>query len=206
MKKKNLGILCASLALCGTAIFGSYAWLVAEADKEIINKFATTTDSSQITIDLSEPAFSETVQKDALDYIPGDVFAKDPTVENTSQKESLFAAIKVTYKLNRNQRMHQVTQEEFNTIAKLDKINTGWKLIGKDANGTELYMYETALNKNEKTPALFNSVNINKELITGQNIPFDIVVDAFGTQAANADAAEVKASLINLAGVEAVTE
>lgn len=206
MKKKNLGILCASLALCGTAIFGSYAWLVATADEKFVNHFETTTDSSKITIVLSEPAFSETVKEDAKDYIPGDVFAKDPTVENTSQKESLFAAIKVTYKLNRNQRMHQVTQEEFNTIAKLDKINTGWKLIGKDATGAELYMYETALNKNEKTPALFNSVNINKELITGQNIPFDIVVEAFGTQAANADAAEVKASLINLAGVEAVTE
>lgn len=207
MKKKNLGIICASIALCGTAIFGSYAWLTATSGDPLVNKFETKTDSANITIHLSEPSFTAEVKEAAADYIPGDKFAKDPTVKNTSAKNSLFTAIKVTYQIENanNQTMDSVTADKFNEIAKFDKINDGWIKIGQTADGTsELYMYDTALAAQDLTTALFNEVQIRKDIDTGTNKDFDIIVQAFGTQAENADEGEVITSLINLAGVEAL--
>lgn len=183
MKKRNLGIICAALAICGTAVFGTYAYLTTVSNIRTNSFMASTDGSKNITIELTEPEWDRIGSKDASDYTPGDEIAKDPMLTNTSKKQSVYSAIKVTYQLDNGQGViSNVKASELAAIAKIDAIDAGWELLTTYDDGSELYIFNTELAKDAITTKLFNNILINSALTSGQNTPFNIEVKGYAVQ------------------------
>lgn len=200
MKKKNLILLGVCLAICGVSILGTYAWLTTDT-KPIINNF-TSTNESGLSIVLKEENFDKAK---ASSYLPGDVIKKDPTIENTSVKESVYAAIKVTYQDVDNKQISNIKKNDFDKYAKISDFGEGWDWVATDTSGAELYIYTKEVKATETiSPALFQSVNVNKhiELKANGTLPtFNIKVEGFATQYRNVSLLDAKATLISLANM-----
>lgn len=197
MKKRSLGILCASLAICGTAVFGTYAWLTA-TDTPLTNEFRTKTDSKSIAIDLTEPKWDETGKTEAENYLPGSKIAKDPQVTNISNAETVYVAVKVSFEVSNGQVMNKTDMAKFNEIASFDAIDSKWKHIGRAEDGiSDIYMYESIVEKGATTNPIFNMVNVKNDLKA--TLDFNVTVHAYGTQARNATKEEARVSLLAMA-------
>ena len=139
----------------------------------------------------------------AENYHPGDVIGKNPTVKNTTSEKDLpiYTAIKVEFIVDGNTISKEDFEKNYGTLQFENNkgINTKFTEI-TTSEEYDLYFYEYILKQND-TATLFDHVAINTDIkVEGSKWPeFQIKVTAYGVQSLNIDAAEAKASLINLA-------
>lgn len=197
MKKKNLIIIGVCLIICAISIAGTYALLTAHTEPKT-NSFSST----DVSIVLKEEQFDK---EKASSYLPGDLIQKDPTIQNTSEKESVYAAIKVTYQVVEGTTTTNIDQSMFAKYATINEVGIGWSLIATDANGAQLYMYQAEVKASETIqPELFQSVSINKaiEFKEDGTLPsFNIKVEGYATQYEHASLEEAKTSLIKISNM-----
>lgn len=188
---KNTKKLFALLLLVGVVgVVGVFAYFT---DKETVTNTFTV---GSVAIEFTEPSW---VPDNALDLLPTETIAKDPTVKNTGNSDAfVFVEVKVPYAnvitANESGSKNPAADTELFTYT----VNSGWTEIGtasKDtANGviTHVYAYGTGtsmtkLSKNTSTPAVFDSVTF-VNVIEGQGLEGqtkEIECTAKAIQAAN---------------------
>ena len=175
MKKK---ILTLSLAVClaATAIVGGTLAYFTDTDSEE-NVFTV----GNVDIDLDEPKWKETGEKEAEDAYPGEPLAKDPTVKNIGANPC-FVRVSVS---NLDQFV-DVYGANANIIYRTDyvdgELGEGWELH------TDGYFYYTQpLAVNATTDALFDQI-VMPTCLTNNATAKSIEVTAEAVQAQGAKA------------------
>lgn len=136
-KKRAIGIttvLCIVLLIAA----GTLAWFTDTKKTENIITMGN------VQIDLTEPEW-----KAPTDVVPGDVYAKDPTVTNTG-KNSAYVRIRLTHD-------EGLSDAQMADIEQALDIQKEWV---KSEDGC--YYYQAILLAGQSTPALFTALNIPK--------------------------------------------
>ena len=136
---KKITLTAAAMVLsAGLAVGGTLAYLNAVTE----TKTNTFTSSRNITTTLTE---TEWTSDSGKNYLPGDVIKKNPVMNNESDdKGNLMSA------------------EEFKKYASItDYDNDNWKMATVNSDGSEVWIYMTAVEAGESTEALFNNVTVN---------------------------------------------
>ena len=166
-KKKVLSIALAA-SLAAVAIVGSSLAYFTDT-KEKTN----TVTIGNVAIDLTEPEWEESGQKDAETMYPGEKLAKDPTVKNTG-KNPAFVRVKVQWPDD--------VKFDVRTDFVMGKLGDEWEY--NEADG--YYYYTEVLEAGKSTDALFDQVVLSTETVNGDATPKDIVVTAEAIQAQGA--------------------
>jgi predicted ribosomally synthesized peptide with SipW-like signal peptide len=150
-KGKKIGAIIAAMAMSAAlAAGGTLAYLNAVTE----TKTNTFSSSKTITTKLEETFKPE----DAINYYPGKVITKAPTMTNTSTNEDIWVAVSLNYTNGAG----NLTADQFAKEATINGFDTtNWEKIGTASNGTELYMYKLTLGSNQATSAIFSGVTVN---------------------------------------------
>lgn len=153
MKKKSIIAIIAAVALTAAlSIGGTLAYLSAVTETKT-NTFSSSKDVKTV---LDEKDFDP---EEASNYYPGKVIAKNPTMTNSSDSETpIWVAVSLNF-TNGASSMTRAAFEQYATINGFD--TTDWQQIGTAPDGTELWMYKTALAKGATTNAIFTGVTVN---------------------------------------------
>lgn len=204
MKKRALFIV-GALLLCATiAIGGTLAYLADSESKT--NTFTFDKDKSLIDIDLLEPGWEngtpglnngEPGKTTADTFIPGTKIAKDPQVKLVKGVDSYVALI-----IKADTTKDLKTVKAILEVTKLNDLDTAnWDIVQKDDAIYAFYKGGSGyLTAGTTTAPLFKSVSILNTYPTGhandgEPIPqtaygsFDLVVEAYGVQSRNDEAA-----------------
>lgn len=176
-KKRNVIVALALVALL--AIGGTLAYLTAVTN----SKENTFTMGKGITGTTEEPKWEDTGKKDAENFTPGKVIAKDPQIKNTSDAttDPVYVAATLTYQVSDGKGGWTDT-----TYAELDKFinikhasplvdgfNTANWTMDKDntiayykGNGTN----EGKLAPDTSTESIFDAVEIDKLALTPEQV------------------------------------
>ena len=123
----------------------------------------------------------------AMNYYPGDVIPKNPTLMNTSIEDE-YVAIKVTYQNNDGT---AISKELFeSTYGKIGNLSNDFVRVVTSYEGEnkyDLYIYTKTLLAGSKAPALFDRVVVNQNIntVNGKWPTFKIKVQGFAVQAKN---------------------
>ena len=149
---KKITLTAAAMVLsAGLAVGGTLAYLNAVTE----TKTNTFTSSRNITTTLTE---TEWTSDSGKNYLPGDVIKKNPVMNNESD-QPVYMAVKVDYLDDKGNLM---SAEEFKKYALItDYDNDNWKMATVNSDGSEVWIYMTAVEAGESTEALFNNVTVN---------------------------------------------
>ena len=149
---KKITLTAAAMVLsAGLAVGGTLAYLNAVTE----TKTNTFTSSRNITTTLTE---TEWTSDSGKNYLPGDVIKKNPVMNNESD-QPVYMAVKVDYLDDKGNLM---SAEEFKKYASItDYDNDNWKMATVNSDGSEVWIYMTAVEAGESTEALFNNVTVN---------------------------------------------
>lgn len=154
--------LCSGLLVVG----GLMAYFVDV--EEVINKFVLS--DNGLDVELVEPSW----EPDPEGVLPGDSYAKDPTIQNTDASISAWAVAEVAVPMGS---IDGATVELFD-IGGLDTAN--WTQIGtavvEDGHMVYTYGYNTAVDPGDSTTALFENVTL-KQMSQDE---FTVIDTAFG--------------------------
>lgn len=180
--KKRMAKGIAAAALIGVIAVGSTLAYLSATTGTKTNKF--TGSDKTITGETTETYYD--INK-AGSYVPGDLIKKNPTVKLTASSESAYVALSTDYygddvtfnpegstNVSDGTKMSRTAFAKYATIndlnAKPDKEDGAWTLIAKSVNGSELYMYDTALEQNGTSDVsateLFTETTVNAGLRT----------------------------------------
>lgn len=180
--KKRMAKGIAAAALIGVIAVGSTLAYLSATTGTKTNKF--TGSDKTITGETTETYYD--INK-AGSYVPGDLIKKNPTVKLTASSESAYVALSTDYygddvtfnpegstNVSDGTKMSRTAFAKYATIndlnAKPDKEDGAWTLIAKSVNGSELYMYDTALEPNGTSDVsateLFTETTVNAGLRT----------------------------------------
>lgn len=159
--KKGKKIAAAVAALVMTAAVtagGTVAYLqsVTETKKNVF------TSGKNITTELTETEWNENSGKE---YTPGQVIAKNPVMKNDSKgNEAIYTAVRLDYINHEGAKTDYESFKEYASVQSglADGFNTAdWKRIAVNADGSEIWMYQTALAAGHSTNAIFDSVKVH---------------------------------------------
>lgn len=159
--KKGKKIAAAVAALVMTAAVtagGTYAYLqsVTETKRNVF------TSGKNISTELTETEWDE---NSGRDYTPGKVIAKNPVMKNDSKgNEAIYTAVRLDYIDNAGAKTDYETFKEFASVQNhsAEGFNTtDWKRVAVNADGSEIWMYQTSLSAGTSTNAIFDSVKVN---------------------------------------------
>ena len=150
-KQKILLLVCSVIAVVSVSCMAAYALLKTVTE----TKTNTFTSSRNITTTLTE---TEWTSDSGKNYLPGDVIKKNPVMNNESD-QPVYMAVKVDYLDDKGNLM---SAEEFKKYALItDYDNDNWKMATVNSDGSEVWIYMTAVEAGESTEALFNNVTVN---------------------------------------------
>ena len=150
-KQKILLLVCSVIAVVSVSGMAAYALLKTVTE----TKTNTFTSSRNITTTLTE---TEWTSDSGKNYLPGDVIKKNPVMNNESD-QPVYMAVKVDYLDDKGNLM---SAEEFKKYASItDYDNDNWKMATVNSDGSEVWIYMTAVEAGESTEALFNNVTVN---------------------------------------------
>ena len=152
--KKRLALTLGAMALTAAlAVGGTLAYLSSVTE----TKTNTFSSSKDVSTNLTEDKWDE---NKGNNYSPGEVLYKNPVLTNTSASAgSIYTAIKLEYIDNEG---NHVDYAKFSTdYAAVDAFNANWEKIGTDAQGNDLYVYKTTLEKGKATDPIFTQVTVN---------------------------------------------
>ena len=154
-KSKRITLTAAAMVLsAGLATGGTLAYLNSVTE----TKTNTFTSSKNISTTLTETEWTEDSGKN---YIPGAVIRKNPVMTNDSD-EAIYMAIKVDYTDNLGDPM---SATDFKKYAEITDYNTDdWEKVSINSDGSEIWIYKTAVKAGESTDALFNNVKVNAQI------------------------------------------
>lgn len=207
--KNNHKKLIASIALVGTmAAGGTFALLQTETGTAT-NNFTSSKNISGILyedhlgdkfVDRTTKADDETQETHTIggswkDYLPTQTQTKDPTIKIYKKSVPAYVGMKVKYIINNE----AVSKEKFNTrLATLhttgadtnkDGINDKWTESAKTNANEYFYTYADVVNAGGTTEALFDSIEINKDIkdengdsVTAKLPAFKIEVEGYAVQ------------------------
>ena len=156
---KKITLTAAAMVLsAGIAVGGTLAYLNSVTETKT-NVFAS---DKSISIDLTEPQWErygkEWTSDSGKNYLPGDVIKKNPVMNNESD-QPVYMAVKIDYLDDKGNLM---SAEEFKKYASItDYDNDNWKMATVNSDGSEVWIYMTAVEAGESTEALFNNVTVN---------------------------------------------
>lgn len=200
--KNNHKKLIASIALVGTMAAGGTFALLQTTTGTATNNFTSSRNISGI---LYEDAFKgegvTPIEKNLEDgnkhviggtwegYLPTQTHAKDPTIKILDGSVPAYVGMKVTYTINGK----AVSKETFNTrLATLkttgtdtnsDGINDKWTESAHTNANEYFYTYADIVDAGKATDALFNSIEINKEVKDENNKNIDTNLPSFKIEA-----------------------
>ena len=149
---KKITLTAAAMVLsAGLAVGGTLAYLNAVTE----TKTNTFTSSRNITTTLTE---TEWTSDSGKNYLPGDVIKKNPVMNNESD-QPVYMAVKVDYLDDKGNLMSAEEFKKYATITDYD--NDNWKMATVNSDGSEVWIYMTAVEAGESTEALFNNVTVN---------------------------------------------
>lgn len=160
-KKKRIGTTIAAMTLTAAlAVGGTLAYLqaVTETKKNVF------TSSKNITTELTETDWTE---ESGSDYTPGKVIKKNPVMVNdSSTDQKIYVAVKVDYVGSDDQMTAYDTFKKYaqvytGTDSALDTYNANWTKVSTNADGSEIWVYQTAIAGGESTGALFDGMKVN---------------------------------------------
>lgn len=181
--KKRMAKGIAAAALIGVIAVGSTLAYLSATTGTKTNTF--TGSNKNITGETTETNYDS---EKAGSYVPGDLIKKNPTVNLKANSESAYVALSTDYygddvvtessgetvvvksgtKMSRTAFAKYATINDLN--AKPDKADGAWTLIAKSVNGSELYMYDTALEPDGTSDVsateLFTETTVNAGLRT----------------------------------------
>lgn len=159
--KKRIATTLGAMALTAViAIGGTLAYLSTVTETKT-NQFSSTAD---IKGKIEETEWDEKHPNGWTDYKPGEATSKDPKI--VIEEGSAWTAMKLDFKDAAENKMDYA---RFSKYAAYDKINDGWKLIAKNGEGSELYMYTAAVDAEKDggaTKPLFNNITVNAGITT----------------------------------------
>jgi len=173
MKKKSLIKGLGIALLAGViAIGGTLAYLSSVTETKT-NTFAS---SGNVEGKIVEENWDETGEDQASNYKPGDVIAKDPTVQLEADSEPAYVGMQLDFigsdgvKMAYGDAATGTTQATsatgFQAYATHNGINTGWSLIGRNAEGSELYFYTSILTAGTAAGTIFDEITVNAGITT----------------------------------------
>lgn len=165
--KKRLAATFGAMALTAViAIGGTLAYLsnVTETKKNTFTSAGKDVDGT-----VKEENWEKEGKDQASDYTPGQVIAKDPTIQLEANSESAWVGVKLEFLGSDGTRMAYGTPKTeeakatgFNVYASHDGIKEGWVLIAKNAQGSELYAYQpNAIEGGQSAPTIFDNITVN---------------------------------------------
>lgn len=173
MKKKSLikGLGIAVLA-GAIAIGGTLAYLSSVTE----TKTNTFESSGNVEGKIVEENWDETGEDQASNYKPGDMIAKDPTVQLEADSEDAYVGMQLDFigsdgsKMAYGSAATGTTQTDsakgFQAYATHDGIKTGWSLIGRNSEGSELYFYTSILTAGNAADTIFDNITVNAGITT----------------------------------------
>ena len=202
MKLNKKKVFVTSLAVCLIAILslGSLAWF--NAEDSITNKFKVADSDGDGTPDFSvdvwetDPENPDDKDKDGVTYeeiLPGDVLAKNPTVENTGDYDQWIRVYVTFDEFSKIEAACQRTGITSDLRTWLDVDTTAWiaddnATVVEGDTATYVYYFNYKLAK-DQTAVLFNTVTIpgafeqqDMEYVSGD---FSITIKAEAIQADN---------------------
>ena len=150
-KQKILLLVCSVIAVVSVSGMAAYALLKTVTE----TKTNTFTSSRNITTTLTE---TEWTSDSGKNYLPGDVIKKNPVMNNESD-QPVYMAVKVDYLDDKGNLMSAEEFKKYATITDYD--NDNWKMATVNSDGSEVWIYMTAVEAGESTEALFNNVTVN---------------------------------------------
>lgn len=156
--KKRIATTLGAMALTAViAVGGTLAYLSTITETKR-NEF---TSSKNIDGTIEEKEWDKTHEKGWTDYQPGEATAKDPKIVLT--KGSAWAAMRLDYLDAADNKLNYV---KFSKYAAHDGINDGWKIIARNGEGSDLYMYETVVTEDAPSATLFDSITVSAGITT----------------------------------------
>lgn len=151
-KVKRITATAAAMVLsAGLAVGGTLAYLNSVTE----TKTNTFTSSKNITTTLTE---TEWLTDSGKNYTPGDVIKKNPVMINESD-QAVYMAIKVDYADSEGNLMGA---DDFAKYASVTDYNSDkWEKIAVNSDGSEVWIYKSAVEGGTSTEALFNNVKVN---------------------------------------------
>lgn len=174
MQKRKIATTAMALVVAvGATIGGTFAYLTAN---DQVDNVLTIGD---VSIELTEPNYDE---DQAVDMVPNQTIAKDPTVKNDGVNDAvIFLHVtmpKATFTpVSADGTKGTVGEYE---VFEIGALGAGWVDLGDG-----YYGYNTALAKDASTSALFSEVSVANfvEDISLNNSTQHILVDAYAIQA-----------------------
>lgn len=204
MKAKKLAIvLCAAIAIAGAGIGTTVSYLT---DKDAAtNKFTL----GKVDITLTEDNYKE---ENSTDVMPGDVFAKDPTIKNNQENCYMRVKVSIIDKATGNAVSDEAAKLIWDTIkytgtpggeVKDDTktVNLAFKPEGDLSKGSEIFYYTNGgelpaeFKKGSEPVVLFDTISIptsydNDSFKTMGDYDIKIEVEAIQSKNIEADGAK----------------
>ena len=150
MNKKKVALSLASVTLVGAlAVGGTLAYLTADTN-EATNVF--TGDDN----DLGGKVIEKFDFEKALEYLPGDVITKAPTMTNDSDSIDAYVGVKVYYFADGS----EVDYADFSVkYATVDFNTADWTKVENNEK-SDFFMYNSVLEAGKVTTPVFNEVSV----------------------------------------------
>jgi predicted ribosomally synthesized peptide with SipW-like signal peptide len=150
-KMKKITATAAAMAIsAGLAVGGTLAYLNSVTE----TKTNTFTSGKNITTTLTE---TEWTADSGKNYTPGDVIRKNPVMKNESD-QAVYMAIKVDYTDAQGSLMSAEAFEKYASVTDFDLDD--WEKIAVNQDGSEMWVYKSAVEADSATEALFNNVEV----------------------------------------------
>jgi|GEM_PF-188294 len=173
MKKKSLIKGLGIAVLAGAIVLGGTLAYLSSVTETRTNTFAS---SGNVEGKIVEENWDETGEDEASNYKPGNVIAKDPTVQLEADSEPAYVGmqldfigsdgVKMAYGTAATGTTQATSATGFQAYATHDGINTGWSLIGRNAEGSELYFYTPILTAGTAAGTIFDNITVNAGITT----------------------------------------
>ena len=165
MKNNKMKKVVLSLSLAAVLGLGGTLAYLNNVTQTKTNTF--TSDGTKIEGKVEEKEWEETGKQQAEKYQPGDVIAKDPTVKLEADSEGAYVGMLLDYKDSQGNKMNYTNFEKY---ASTSAISAGWVKIAENAEGSELWAYNTALTAGQATDPIFTNVTVNAGITTVEKI------------------------------------
>jgi len=173
MKKKSLIKGLGIAVLAGAIVLGGTLAYLSSVTETKTNTFAS---SGNVEGKIVEENWDETGEDQASNYKPGDVIAKDPTVKLDANSEDAYVGMQLDFIGSDGSKMaygdaatgttQATSATGFQAYATHDGINTGWSLIGRNFEGSELYFYAPILTADTAAGTIFDNITVNAGITT----------------------------------------
>ena len=165
--KKRLAATFGAMALTAVIAIGGTLAYLSNVTETKTNTF--TSAGKDVNGSVKEENWEKEGKDQASDYTPGQVIAKDPTIQLEADSESAWVGVKLEFLGSDGVRMAYGTPKTedaaatgFNVYASHDGIKEGWVLIAKNEQGSELYAYQTnAIEGGQSAPTIFDEITVN---------------------------------------------